>query len=275
VAAHTSAGSCSTSTTYLMLHGQWTLLLQRIMCMNQRPVCLQRLLQLRLRHGGEACFSRFDKGCHGQGSGRDVMGVLLREERELVLEHVDALRCLPPAAAALRRSDAGHRARVYAREGVVPLPRQHRPFLRRPATQRATGRPKQIFFSVVTARSHPSTTHNIPHREIGRVDLRDDLRQRVALLPSQRVGDPTQRRAPGRVRSVPSASRRAHHAHVKCILMAARRWSPGPCGVVTLGLDACEALKRSPSADARASTILSAHALCRGPSSCTATAPGA
>jgi hypothetical protein len=36
-------------------------------------------------------------------------------------------------------------------------------------------RPKQIFI-VVTAPSHPSTTH-IPHREIGRVDLRDDLRQ--------------------------------------------------------------------------------------------------
>ncbi len=37
------------------------------------------------------------------------------------------------------------------------------------------GRPKQIFI--------------VAHREIGRVDLRDDLRQHVALLPDQRVGD--------------------------------------------------------------------------------------
>jgi hypothetical protein len=37
------------------------------------------------------------------------------------------------------------------------------------------GRPEQILL-VVTAHSHPSTTH-IPHREIGRVDLHSDLRQ--------------------------------------------------------------------------------------------------
>ncbi len=47
---------------------------------------------------------------------------------------------------------------------------------------------------VVTAHNHPSTTH-IPHREIGCVDLRSDLRQLVPLLPD---GDPIQRRAPGR-----------------------------------------------------------------------------
>ncbi len=57
-------------------------------------------------------------------------------------------------------------------------------------------RPKQIFV-VITARSHPGTIH-IPHREIRRVDLRDNLRQHVALLPDQRGGDPVQRRAPGR-----------------------------------------------------------------------------
>jgi hypothetical protein len=37
----------------------------------------------------------------------------------------------------------------------------------------AVDRPKQIII-VITARSHPSTTH-IPHREIRRVDLRDNL----------------------------------------------------------------------------------------------------
>ncbi len=58
------------------------------------------------------------------------------------------------------------------------------------------GRPKQIFI-VVIAPSHPSTTHIPPHREIGRVDLHDDLRQHVALLPDKRVGDPIQRRTPG------------------------------------------------------------------------------
>ena len=58
------------------------------------------------------------------------------------------------------------------------------------------GRPEQMIL-VVTAHNHPSTTH-IPHREIGRVDLRSDLRQHVPLLPDQRVGDPIQRRAPGR-----------------------------------------------------------------------------
>jgi hypothetical protein len=72
---------------YFTLHGQWTLLR---MCVNQRPVYLQRLLQL--RHGGVA-FSRFDKAVTAKVL--DVMGVLLRGERELVLEHVDALRCLP------------------------------------------------------------------------------------------------------------------------------------------------------------------------------------
>ena len=41
-------------------------------------------------------------------------------------------------------------------------------------------------------------TTNIPHRAIGRMDLRDDLRQHVALLSDQRIGDPVQRRAPGR-----------------------------------------------------------------------------
>ena len=49
---------------------------------------------------------------------------------------------------------------------------------------------------VVTAHNHPSSTTHIPHREIGRVDLRDDLRQHVALLPDQRGGDPEQRAWP-------------------------------------------------------------------------------
>jgi hypothetical protein len=43
------------------------------------------------------------------------------------------------------------------------------------------GRPK--IFMVVTAHRHPSTTH-IPHREIGRVDLRDDLRRPGLSFPT-------------------------------------------------------------------------------------------
>jgi hypothetical protein len=54
---------------YFTLHGQWTLL--RV-CVNQRPVYLQRLLQL--QHGGVA-FSRFDKAVTAKVL--DVMGVLL------------------------------------------------------------------------------------------------------------------------------------------------------------------------------------------------------
>ncbi len=72
---------------YFTLHRQWTLLR---MCVNQRPVYLQQLLQL--RHSGVA-FSRFDKAVTDKVL--DVMGELLRGERELVLERVDALRCLP------------------------------------------------------------------------------------------------------------------------------------------------------------------------------------
>ena len=59
------------------------------------------------------------------------------------------------------------------------------------------GRPEQMIL-VVTAHNHPSTTH-IPHREIGRVDLRSDLRQHVPLLRQRpHHVDPIQRRAPGR-----------------------------------------------------------------------------
>ena len=72
---------------YFTLHGQWTLLR---MCVNQRPMYLQRLLQL--RHGGDA-FSRFDTAVTAKVL--DIMGVMLREERELVHGRVNALRGLP------------------------------------------------------------------------------------------------------------------------------------------------------------------------------------
>jgi hypothetical protein len=103
---------------YFTLHGQWTLL--RI----QRPVYLQRLLQL--RHGGVA-FSQFDRAVTDKVL--DVIGVAAagRTRARARARGRPAL----PTAAALRRGSAGHRARVYAREGVVPLPRQHRSLLHR------------------------------------------------------------------------------------------------------------------------------------------------
>ena len=55
---------------YFTLHGQWTLLR---MCVNQRPMYLQRLLQL--RHGGDA-FARFDTAVTAKVL--DIMGVMLR-----------------------------------------------------------------------------------------------------------------------------------------------------------------------------------------------------
>jgi hypothetical protein len=62
--------------------------------------------------------------------------------------------------------------------------------------------PKHI--TMVSTSPPPLGTH-IPHRKFRRVDLRDNLRQHVALLPDQHGDDPTQRRAPARphLRGVP------------------------------------------------------------------------
>ncbi len=48
----------------------------------------------------------------------------------------------------------------------------------------------------VATSDHPCT--RTLHREVGRVDLCDNLRQHVALLPDQRGGDPAQRCASAR-----------------------------------------------------------------------------
>jgi hypothetical protein len=66
-------------------------------------------------------------------------------------------------------------------------------------------RPKHIrHIIVIAACNHLLSTH-IPHREIRRVGLRDNLRQLVTLMLNQRGGDPTQRHAPARpdLRDVP------------------------------------------------------------------------
>ena len=60
------------------------------------------------------------------------------------------------------------------------------------------GRYYSISSSSPLAATPAPPTSSPSHREIGRVDLGDDLRQHVALLPDQRVGDPAQCRAPGR-----------------------------------------------------------------------------
>ena len=101
---------------YFTLHGQWTLLR---MCVNQRPVYLQRLLQL--RHG-EAAFSRFDRAVTAKVL--DIMGVLLQDERELVLERVDALRCLPlqlsgGAVRAIARASTRVKALYLCRDNIA------------------------------------------------------------------------------------------------------------------------------------------------------------
>ena len=88
------------------------------MCVNQRPVYLQRLLQL--RHGGGA-FSRFDRAVTDKVL---VVGVLVQGERELVLERVDALRCLPlqlsgGAVRAIARASTRVKALYLCRDNIA------------------------------------------------------------------------------------------------------------------------------------------------------------
>ena len=114
---------------YFTLHGQWTLLR---MCVNQRPMYLQRLLQL--RHGGDA-FARFDTAVTAKVL--DIMGVMLHEERELVHERVDALRGLPlqlsgGAVRAIARTSTRVQALYLCRDNIA------RPVLRRPRRERRT-----------------------------------------------------------------------------------------------------------------------------------------
>ena len=61
----------------------------------------------------------------------------------------------------------------------------------------AVDRPKESIV-IITARNYPSTTH-IPRRQIRRVDLRDNLRERVALLLDQRGGDAVPRYSAARL----------------------------------------------------------------------------
>ena len=72
---------------YFTAHGQWALLR---MCVNQRPVYLQRMLGL--QHGTEA-FVRFDGAVTDKLLG--IMGIHLPSERDRARERVAALRSLP------------------------------------------------------------------------------------------------------------------------------------------------------------------------------------
>ena len=72
---------------YFTTHGQWALLR---MCVNQRPVYLQRMLGL--QHGTEA-FARFDGAVTDKLLG--IMGVHLPGECDRARERVAALRSLP------------------------------------------------------------------------------------------------------------------------------------------------------------------------------------
>jgi hypothetical protein len=67
-------------------------------------------------------FSRFDKAVTAKVL--DVMGVLLREERELVLQRVDALRCLPlqlsgGAVRAIARASTRVKALYLCRDNIA------------------------------------------------------------------------------------------------------------------------------------------------------------
>ena len=72
---------------YFTVHGQWALLR---MCVNQRPVYLQRMLGL--QHGTEA-FARFDAEVTDKLL--SIMGVHLADQRDNVRRRVAALRSLP------------------------------------------------------------------------------------------------------------------------------------------------------------------------------------
>ena len=68
-------------------HGQWALLR---MCINQRPVYLQRLLGL--QHAGEA-FERFDAAVTEKVL--DILAMERQDDRDEMRQRVSALRCLP------------------------------------------------------------------------------------------------------------------------------------------------------------------------------------
>ena len=75
------------SLKYFSVHGPWTLLR---MCVNQRLVYLQRMLDL--RHGQES-FERFDNAVTNKTM--ELMGIHLPQEQQELGNRVDALRGLP------------------------------------------------------------------------------------------------------------------------------------------------------------------------------------